>query len=276
MLRPAEGMHVRIGIFARTFQRPTVEEMLDAVAGLGLADVHLDVEPDVDPAGLRRALDACGLRAAGISGTFNMAHPDPAERAAGLRWLDGVAAAAGPLGAPMLSLCTGTRNSASMWRPHPDNGTPEAWQDMVASVEQAARIAERRNVVLAFEPEVANVVDSAEAARRLLDEVGSPRIKVLIDPANIFHRGELPRMAEMIDRAFDLLGDDVVMAHAKDLDRDGEAGHLAAGRGRLDYDRYLARLRAIGFEGALILHGLSEAEAPGCVAFLRAKIGALG
>jgi sugar phosphate isomerase/epimerase len=198
-----------------------------------------------------------------------MAHPDPAERAAGLRWLDGVAAVAAALGQPIVSLCTGTRNRESMWRPHPDNGTPEAWRDMADSMARAAEIAERRGVVMALEPEVSNVVDSASRARRLLDEVGSPRIKILIDPANIFHRGELPRMAELIDEAFDLLARDVVMAHAKDLDRDGEAGHLAAGLGRLDYGRYLGHLRAIGFEGALILHGLTEAQAPASIAFLR-------
>ena len=263
---------MRIGIFARTFARPTAEASLDAVAALGLREVHLDVEPDADLAGLRRALDARGLTAAGLSGTFNMIHPDPDQRAAGLRWLDGVAAAARSLGDPVVSLCTGTRNPESMWRPHPDNGTPEAWSDLLASMAGAAEIAERRTVVMALEPVVANVVDSAPKARRLLDEVGSPRIKILIDPANIFARGQLPHMAEQIDQAFDLLGRDVVMAHAKDLDRDGEAGHLAAGRGRLDYDRYLDRLRAIDFGGALILHGLTEAEAPGCVAFLRSKI----
>ena len=106
-----------IGIFARTFARPAIEHALDAVAALGLSEVHLDVEPGADPAVLRAALDARGLSAAGVSGTFNMAHPDPAERAAGLRWLDGVAAACAPLGQPIVSLCTGTRNRASMWRP---------------------------------------------------------------------------------------------------------------------------------------------------------------
>ena len=39
----------------------------------------------------------------------------------------------------------------------------------------------------------------------------------------------------MLDEAFALLGRDIVLAHAKDLDHDGEAGHLPAGKGLLDY-----------------------------------------
>ena len=55
-----------------------------------------------------------------------------------------------------------------------------------------------------------------------------------MDGANIFHAGELPRMREILDEAFALLGEHIAFAHAKDLDRDGEAGHLAAGKGLLD------------------------------------------
>jgi hypothetical protein len=43
----------------------------------------------------------------------------------------------------------------------------------------------------------------------------------------------------------------------------------------LDYDRYLGLLPTYGFKGPLLLHGLSEAQVPGCVAFLRAKLGNL-
>jgi sugar phosphate isomerase/epimerase len=162
-----------------------------------------------------------------------------------------------------------------MWRRHPENDTPAAWNDMVACVREATDIARKAGVVLGFEPEVNNVVDSARKARRLLDEIGSPHLKVTIDPANIFHKGELPRMKEMLDQAFALLGKDIVMAHAKDLDHDGDAGHKAAGQGKLDYSRYLYLLDACGFKGPLLLHGLSEAQVPGCVAFLRKKMAPL-
>ena len=147
---------------------------------------------------------------------------------------------------------------------------------MIACVREATDIARQARVVLAFEPEVNNVVDSARKARRLLDEIGSPFLKVTMDAANLFHTGELPRMKEILDEAFELVGKDIVLAHAKDLDHDGDAGHKPAGQGKLDYDRYVALLHRYQFPGPLLLHGLSEAQVPGCVAFLREKIGRLG
>ena len=53
-----------------------------------------------------------------------------------------------------------------------------------------------------------------------------------------------------------------------------EAGHKAAGQGVLDYERYLSLLRKYGFQGPLLLHGLTVAQVPGCMEFLRAKMAA--
>jgi sugar phosphate isomerase/epimerase len=90
-----------------------------------------------------------------------------------------------------------------------------------------------------------------------------------MDGANIFHAGELPQMHAILEEAISLLGPDIVLAHAKDLSHDGEAGNLAAGTGLLDYPLYLSLLQRVGFTGPLILHGLTEAQANEAVAFLR-------
>jgi sugar phosphate isomerase/epimerase len=183
--------------------------------------------------------------------------------------------ACAPLGISKIHLCTGTRDRTSMWRNHPDNNTPEAWRDMLACVREATNIARQARVTLAFEPEVNNVVNSAIKARRLMDEIGSPYLKVTLDAANLFPAGQLPQMKEVLDEAFTLLGKDIVLAHAKDLDHDGDAGHLPAGHGKLDYDHYVALLHKHRFTGPLLLHSLSAAQVPGCVTFLREKIGRL-
>ena len=272
-----------IGIFAKTFPRKTLDATLDAVCARGLKYVQFNMAcvglaslPDEIHKGLceriRRAFAVRGLRMAAVSGTFNMIHPDPVKRADALRRLAVLASSCRDMGTSIITLCTGTRDPEDMWRRHPENDSPAAWSDLLASMREAVRSAEANGVTLAFEPEVANVVDSAQKGRRLLDEIGSPSLRVVIDGANLFHAGELPRMREVLDGAFELLGKDIVLAHAKDLSRDGEAGHEAAGTGLLDYDHYLALLRRAGYDGPLILHGLKEAQVDGCVAFLRDKM----
>jgi sugar phosphate isomerase/epimerase len=275
---------MRLGIFVRTFTRPTLGATLEAVRSSGLECIHFNMMAAGAPSSMPEQIEPAladrirqeeagrGLSMVSVSGTFNMAHPDPERRRAGLRRLRVLAEACSPMGVSVVSLCTGTRDPDDLWRRHPENDRPDAWRDMTATMGEALAMADRAGVTLAIEPEVANVVDSARKARRLLDEMRSPRLKVIIDPANLFQAGDLPRMRPILDEAFQLLGPDIVLAHAKDLSRDGEAGHEAAGTGLLDYDYYLNLLSRIGFQGPILLHGLSESQVPPCVAFLRAKL----
>jgi sugar phosphate isomerase/epimerase len=274
---------MQIGILLKTFSRPNLEAYFDAANSYGLECVQLNMEcaglesmPDeITPqlaARIRSAAAARNIAIASLQGTFNMCHPEAAQRAAGLRRLRVLAKACPQIGTSNIHICTGTRDRTEMWRHHPDNDSPQAWRDMSACIRAAVDIAKPSGVVLAFEPEVNNVVNSAKKARRLLDEIHSPHLKVTMDPANVFHAGQLTHMREVLDEAFALLGKDIVLAHAKDLSHDGDAGHEPAGHGKLDYDRYLSLLRACGFNGPLLLHGLSESQVPGCVAFLREKL----
>jgi len=270
---------MRLGIFARTFNRPGLAATLEAVAGTGLRVMQFNLAltggpslPDAIPAELaarvRAEATGWGLEIAAVSGTCNMAHPDPDVREDGLRRLGVLVAAAPALGTRIVTLCTGTRDRTDPWRHHPDNGTPQAWRDMRASIEAAVRVAEAHDVTLAFEPEHHNVVDCAAAGRRLLDELGSPHLRVVIDPANLFTGPDLDRQGDTLREAFELLGDDVVLAHAKDVRRDGTV--VAAGRGELDHGLYVGLLASTGRDAPLILHGLTEDAVPASVAFLRA------
>lgn len=279
---------MQIALDAHVCRRPSLEATLAAIAGHGIhaTQFTLDLVPglkalptEVPPVVcdlVRQACATAGVGLASISGTYNMIDPDLARREDGARRLRTLIAACPRLGVPVITLCTGTRDPHSMWHPHPDNGSAEAWRDLVQSLAGVLPDAEAYGVTLALEPEVSNVIDSAARARRLMAEMGSPRLKVCIDGANLFHAGELPRMSAILEEAFALLGADIVLAHAKDLDHDGAAGDLPAGQGRLDYARYLSLLAGAGFQGAVVLHGLSEAQVDPCAGFLRQHLAALG
>ncbi len=269
---------MRLGIFAKTFAGNDPATVLAAAAAAGYAAVQwnmacagLPAMPDEiapkDCAVIRKAAEASGVAIAAVSGTYNMIHPDPAVRAAGLRRLSVLIDAAEAMGTGMVTLCTGTRHATDQWAHHPDNATPEAWRDLLDEMAKACTMAEARGVRLGIEPELANVVDGAAKARALIDRLQSPALAVVIDPANLFEVAGAKDRRDIISRAVDTLADRITMAHAKDRHPDGS--FATAGRGVVDFQHFILCLRAAGFDGDLVTHGLTEAEAPAVAQFLR-------
>lgn len=276
---------MRIGIFAKTFDGSDPATVLAQVkaAGFDCAQYNfacsgLTAMPEVIPAGVPEAVASAaaqtGVAIAAVSGTYNMIHPDPAVRAAGHARLEVLAAACRAMGAPLITLCTGTRDADDQWRHHPDNDSPEAWRDLLASMQRAVEIAEAHDVELGVEPELANAVNSAEKARALLDQLASPRVKIVLDPANLLEVEAPERRRAIIERAVDLLADRIVMAHAKD--RADTGGFATAGKGVIDFRHFAACLQGIGFRGPLVAHGLAAREAPQVAAFLRGVVAKAG
>lgn len=277
-----DGAHgLEPGIFELIFPRETLEASLDAVAALGVGWIQFDLSSaglpalpeSIAPADIARIRQACAardIRIAAVAGTYNMIDPDLDARARGAAGLKTVIAAARDLGAPLVTLCTGTRNSDSMWRAHPDNRTPEAWAELKAELAPLLAVAAEHGILLGVEPEPANVAGSAPLARTLLDEMAHPNLKIILDPANVI-AADLTRSPQtVLEEAFALLGPEVASAHAKDLSADGT--FCTAGTGVVPWDRFVALCRTAGYTGPLILHTLTEPEAPEAVAFLRERI----
>jgi sugar phosphate isomerase/epimerase len=268
---------MQIGIFAKTFPGTNAEAVLMHVRQAGfsvsqfnLACAGLPSLPDAVPEkGLRRiraASKASGVALVALSGTYNMIHPDPAVRARGLRQLGVVIGAAATLGIPLVTLCTGTRDAEDQWRHHPENATPSAWQDLTTEMAKALAMAEQHGVDLGIEPEQANVVTSALAAQRLMTEMASPRLRIVLDPANLFERETTEGARAILRDAVERLGDRIAMAHAKDRAADGR--FVTVGDGIIDFPDFVAQLRGAGFAGPLVTHGLDAAEAPAVARYL--------
>jgi sugar phosphate isomerase/epimerase len=269
---------MQLGIFAKTFSGTDPLSVLTAVrdcgftcaqynmACSGLAPMPDDISQTVIQ-DIVKATAKTGVKLSAISGTFNMIHPDVSIRNQGLSRLAMLASNCANMGASLITLCTGTRDPDDQWRDHPDNQSNEAWSDLRTSCERAVAIAEQYNVLLGIEPELANVVNSATKAKRLITELQSPRIKVILDAANLFENVTLNEQREIITHAIGELGEHIIMAHAKDRKPTGQ--FATAGTGCLDYQHYLKSLKSAGFNGALITHGLKAEEATGIAQFLK-------
>ena len=272
---------MQLGIFAKTFPGTDAQQVLSAVydsgfatAQFNLACVGLPSMPDAVSsetiASIREASIATGVSLCALSGTYNMAHPDKLVRDTGLRQLRTVIETAAALDIPLVTLCTGTRNAEDQWAYHPDNSDPSAWADMTAGMSVALDLAEQHGVDLGIEPEQANVVTSAADAMRLISEMGSNRLRIVIDPANLFEKAKRPQAATIVAKAIETTAGHIAMAHAKDRHADGR--FATAGHGVVDFAAFVSGLRAAGFDGPLVTHGLTASEASGVAKFLAGLI----
>jgi sugar phosphate isomerase/epimerase len=269
---------MQLGIFAKTFLAqgalPTFKAVREAgfettqfnMTCVGLPSMPDQISPDV-VAQIAAASSSAGVSIAAISGTYNMAHPDPAVRADGLRRLGVIIENAKAMGTNLVTLCTGSRDADDQWRWHKDNSSPDAWRDIRDEMAKALQLAEAHGVDLGIEPELANIVSSAQQAKRLIDEMKSKHLRVVLDPANLFEIETKRIRLEIISRAVEILAGHISMAHAKDRSPMGE--FVAAGTGIMDFSHFVDCLKQTGFNGPLITHGLSEAEAPKVAKFLK-------
>ncbi len=266
-------------------ERPYMADLLfGKMAALGfeatqfsLASVaEFDYRPDgriefpgvITPAAIRAVNAAAGkhnVKIRVINATFNMAHPDPEVRREGVRRFGPLCEAARELGAPFLSLCSGTRYAAHLWTASPDNGTEEAWNAMLDTMLRCTELAERYGLTLAIESEASNVISTPGRARRLMDTVKSERLKMILDAANLFHPGTAhpDRVKETLDHAFDVFGRDIVIAHGKDIREGDGIEFCGTGLGIVDFVHMARRLRELDFAGDMFLHGIyKEADMP--------------
>jgi sugar phosphate isomerase/epimerase len=269
------------GVFARTYAAKHPGELFARIREDGFSAVQFNLScaglaplPEALPAGIAegiaRGASEAGLALCALSGTYNMAHPDAVKRQRDRRGFANVMQAAHDMNVSLVTLCTGSRDATNMWHAHPENESTEAWTALREELDFALGLAEEFNLVLGIEPEPGNVIANAVLARKVLDEVGSNRLGIILDAANLLPPEAQPRQHDIVARAADLLGGSLFLVHAKDIDSHGVV--VPAGKGAVDLPAFVARMREVGYDGPLVGHNFEEVDAPGVAAYLASII----
>ncbi len=262
---------MKLGIFSRTYEISDLEETYKRMTAEGIYHTQFNFSnagiptlpesiSDKDMERIRTLTEKYGITIDALSGTFNMIAPDMEERKNGCKQFETQCRLAQELNIPIVSLCTGSKHPNNKWKWHDDNLKPSSWDDLMRTTEEIISYAEKYNVVLGVETEASNIVCTPELARKYLDDTGSENLKIIMDGANLFRPEQVKDMTAVLDHAFELLGKDIVLAHAKDFSLDGELAFVAAGEGILDFKHYIQLLKQYKYDGALIMHGLSEEQ----------------
>ncbi len=269
-----------LGAFARIFPVDTPDQLAVAFHAHRLTQVQLNLNTfglptiptpsdvgDAELAYIGKTLTGSGLSLWGISATYNTAHPDPQFRAEHTRRAADFIGRLGATGAPVATLCSGSRHPENMWGFAPDTESESAWQDFRASLDELLTAAETSGVLLAIEPEPANTVLDVDRALRLQRELGTDaeRIGFILDPANLISRVAPGDHAWTLERAFDELGASAICVHAKDT---VPWSATLEGRGVVDYDLVARLYSSLPARVPFIIQDTTEPQVDGVVRLL--------
>jgi L-ribulose-5-phosphate 3-epimerase len=143
--------------------------------------------------------------------------------------------------------------------------TDQDWSAMKATLEQLVEEAEKWGVFVGLEAASGHLVGTAPELKRMLDEVPSSNIGVVLDPGNLLTVENFASQDEVIEESFRLLGDRIIAAHAKDriLSEDGkQIITVAPGYGKMNYELYLERLHQYKPYVQIVMEQASYEEMP--------------
>jgi sugar phosphate isomerase/epimerase len=253
-----------------------------ASLGIEAACTHFGIAPDGSverQVAAREILDDAGIdvvQAAGFNP--NLVHPDGATRRADLaRLRDGFRFAQALRASTLLTACGS--HHVDFYGPHSANHSLETRGRLVASLREAALLAEDAGIPIALECHVLTTLDSPEHVRDVLELVDSPWIRVNFDPVNLV--GDLPtvyRTRDLVARAASVLGPWLAgAAHVKDVGVTParfvvHIAELPPGEGLMDFDAFFGVCAKLGDGAPLIVEHLDAAGTESAVHWLREQV----
>lgn len=247
----------QFGIMNMNYLFYTLDYFLDAARDMGMQNinlwtanphVHLDDATDDEFRAIGKKISDRGLHCFCVCPEqvvypFNIAAEDEMIRSRSIASLKRAIDLCEILDTPLLHLCPGWG-----FYDQPD-GLKRAWDLARDAMIEVGRAAAPRGITLALEPlqiVESNLVGDIPSAKRMLDEVNLPNVKLLVDTCHMAVKGE------NLDDYFNTFGRDIVHIHLN------ESGQVPWGYGNLPLDTYISQLEQHDFSGSITLEVCSR------------------
>lgn len=185
--------------------------------------------------------DKAGIRIGVLGCYINPIHPDPAIRRTEINRFKEHLRFARQFGAPMVATETG---SLTTWmQQDPLRYIEKGWETLHATVQELAEEADKWGVSIGLEGVSTHTLSTPDKMQRILDEVPSSTLGVVFDPCNIIG-DEVHLQDEIVDRAFQLFGDRMILVHLKDIYyEDNRVTHGVPGKGLFHTEAFMTKLQ---------------------------------
>lgn len=199
---------------------------------------------------IRRAFEKQDVQIAVLGCYVEPAHPDENERKNGVekflehvRYANQLGAACVATETTLLSMNAGNEKKAREW----------VYQNVSRMVEEA----EKFGVLVAIEPVQLCTIQNAEQARKLIDDIGSNNLQIILDAVNLLEPENHEKQDDIVREFFDLLGDRILAMHAKDyVVENGKKRLVAQGEGILNHDLLYSLASAQRPEMNVLIEGI--------------------
>ncbi|GBC70808.1 L-ribulose-5-phosphate 3-epimerase UlaE [Candidatus Calditenuaceae archaeon HR02] len=246
---------MRIGLNAWTvggwrLNLPTgLEGVIEVASALGYDGVEIvyddsDYKPDKISKKDRRLLLELALShdisipsiATGVFWRYSLASHDEAERITALTLLKMGVELAADLESETLLVVPAVAK--------PGTGYKETYNHALSSIVKASRWAEDHGVKIGLENVWSRFLYDPIIFRRFIEDVGSDAVGLYFDVGNVLELAPFEHWLEV-------LGDRIVMVHAKDYDMNsrGPGGFRLIGRGSVDWGGFVKSLKSLGYDG---------------------------
>ena len=124
-----------------------------------------------------------------------------------------------------------------------DAERPQRYELLKDSVQKMIRQAERFGVFVGIEPVLVHTLNTPALAAKLLGDIASPAMQIVLDPINLLSAENIDRQRSIIDECFDLFADRIVAVHAKDVVvENGALRRCVIGEGVFDHEYFYKKL----------------------------------
>lgn len=236
---------MRIGIRAHDMEKLPFEELVQKIHEKGFLCTQLalkksirefNVSPEAMTPGMalymKEIFEKNHVDVAVLGCYLNLANPNADKLAEIKETYKAHIRFASLLGCGVVGTETGAVNEAYCYEEA--NHSEKALEIFIKSCEEIVHYAEKMGVIFGIEPVYKHIVCDSKRARRVLDAIASPNLQIILDPVNLLSADNCDYQDEIMEEAFDLLGKDIAVIHAKDFKREGnELVSIPAGTGNL-------------------------------------------
>lgn len=249
-LTPGVARKALISIFSQSLFALPLEEAIDATRSIGFqaieiacASPHFDLEMAAKHSNrIARRIEHAGLKVSALSLFNNFTNSDTlAEQ---LRFADTYLGFAALFRTRVIKMTPGA--------PASEQATEAHWNCMKEALKQLIPLAEKFDVLLAFETHMRQLTDTLASSKRFLEMANSERVGLTLDFSNLAFAGEkMPCVVEAFRGH-------IYNTHLKNgyIDNVGGWHFQALNEGYIDYSELLNLLRKTKYNGYLTIECL--------------------